>query len=210
MKMNLKTIHINIKNRLEYSLYKIIFYIMNWIDNNSIDSIDKIDSIDDNWIDEYKTTSITRLSIHHLYININGILDMLKKDKYRMKNNTITKREIEYLIKENINYNNKNYKLYFLSKFNINKSILEQEDLPIENDTNTYFTTYNQLEDITFETNGFYNETNTLYLIYHEKPEINTYIPTLKIPYYTEKHLRKTNTKKSSHQKNKTKSKKMN
>ena len=163
------------------------------------DEMDEMDEMDDKWITNYNTKPIySRLTITHLYINIDGVIDNQINHKYKLINNIISKREIEELIKENTNYNNKTYKLYFLSKFNINKSIIEQEQ---EQEQEEYFKNYNKIEDIVFEENGFYNVINTLYLIYHEKLQKTTYVPSLKIPYYTEKHLRLTRSNNSNNSK---------
>ena len=186
---------INIKNRLEYSLYKKKSYIMNG---------EEIEEIEDDWIEEYAnpgtetdTYAIKNITIKLLYINIEGVIDTQIKYKYIAKNNRITREEIQRIVRENNVSNDKKYRLYFLASFNIDT------DTDPDTDTDKYFKRYTSIEDIIFKENGIYGETDTLYLIYHENPQQETYIPSLKIPYYSDKHLRKTRSNPGTSNKNK-------
>lgn len=193
---------INIKNRLEYSLYKKNSYIMNG---------EEIEEIEDDWIEEYAnpgtdihsysdTYAIKNITIQLLYINIEGVIDTQIKYKYIAKNNMITREELHRIVSENNISNDKKYRLYFLASFNICNDA--DRDTETERDTDNYFKRYTSIEDIIFKENGIYGETDTLYLIYHEKPKQETYIPSLKIPYYSDKHLRKTRSKEGTSNKN--------
>ena len=105
----------------------------------------------------------------------------------------ITQTEIQRITRENNISNDKKYRLYFLASFNICN----------DNDNDNYFKRYNSIKDIIFKENGIYGETDTLYLIYHENPKQATYTPSLKIPYYDNKHLRKTRSNPGNYNKNK-------
>lgn len=168
---------------------------------------EEIEEIEDDWIEEYAnpgtdtysdTYPTKNITIQLLYINIEGVIDTQIKYKYIASNNRITREEIQRIVRENNVSNDKKYRLYFLASFNI----YNDTDTETDTETGNYFKRYTCIEDIIFKENGIYGETDTLYLIYHENPQLATYIPSLKIPYYSDKHLRKTRSKEGTSNKN--------
>lgn len=105
------------------------------LENDELEN-DKLenDELDDQWIYDFKLNdivndefincdndNISMLNIYNIYVN-NNILSDVSNETVKIYDDILNRNDIIKLIKKNSIYNDKNYKLYFLLKFNVDIS----------------------------------------------------------------------------------------
>lgn len=150
---------------------------------------DELNNLNIDWIDDYEEEEkqyadfyeepVTNIKLHFVYINKNNTIEKIRIENTSVDDDQMVKKErLLYLIKNNMNHDNIQYKLLSLLVYNLDvpsnnlKKYLEE---PPESEENyKYLYSLKILEDIKIkETITLFHDINGIYFIFYEKPKNN-------------------------------------
>ena len=133
------------------------------------DWIEEFESIDERYKDFYKEP-INSIKLVLLYIDRNNELFHVKKEKIKIKENTLKNEELLKILRSNLNYNKKTYRPLSILKYNMDLSPYDVKDYTINNNKYNFLTAQKNLEDIKWkDTIKFFHNINSLYILFYEK-----------------------------------------
>jgi len=136
--------------------------------------------IDTNWISEFEDTDqyydkfyrcpIQQIKLFILYVNRDNTLVHIKKQKQKITKNILEKERLIELLKENMNYKNKEYRPISILKYNIDISPENVKDFIVDTEKYNFLNTQQNIENIRWnDTIELFHDINSLYLIFYEK-----------------------------------------
>lgn len=150
----------------------------NELNNLNIDWIDDYEEEEKQYADFYEEP-VTNIKLHFVYINKNNTIEKIRVENTSVDDDQMVKKErLLYLIKNNMNHDNIQYKLLSLLVYNLDvpsnnlKKYLEE---PPESEENyKYLYSLKILEDIKIkETITLFHDINGIYFIFYEKSKNN-------------------------------------
>ena len=125
---------------------------------------------DDIYKDFYKE-NIYYTNLYTIYINRNSEIDVILKENYILsEENKISREEIVGILKKKSIYNNKNYKVVSVLKYNITLDPSKIVDYINNDDYETYLTNIEHIDNITFEKSiNKFQDLTDIYILYYEK-----------------------------------------
>ena len=176
------------------------------------------ENLNNDWIKDFEKTfklyedfykdDVYFTNIHYIYINKHNIIEQISEDRFLFSiPNLISREEILRILKKNMCYNNKQYKILSILKFVVNlepeeiKDFLKNDnDNDNDNDTNNNITnnsnflqTIKNIDAIQFEKSiNMFHDLNDLFFIFYEKDLSNNNNVTKKI--YLKNNLKNNNT----------------
>lgn len=138
------------------------------------------EELDNAWIDEFEKKEskyqqfypreVKKINVYILYVNINCILDKVKKNEIELsKNNCLTQNELLKLLREKKYDDGISYKLISIIKHNVDLKTAEINKYLYNDDKYNFINTFKNLDDIYFnETIPIFEDLNSIYLIYYE------------------------------------------
>ena len=159
------------------------------IDKEKDKEKDELNNLNIDWIDDYEEEEkqyadfyeepVTNIKLHFVYVNKNNIIEKIRVENTAVDDDQMVKKErLLYLIKNNMNHDNIQYKLLSLLVYNLDvpsnnlKKYLEE---PPESEENyKYLYSLKILEDIKIkETITLFHDINGIYFIFYEKSKNN-------------------------------------
>lgn len=153
-----------------------------------------------NWIEkvedynDFYKEEIESLPIFFLYIDKQNRLIKIRETHHILKKNTIQDKELLYIIRKHMHFENKKYTLLSILQYNINigtEEVLQslrhyskKQDNDFDSlfSTNDFITPHYGINDIIFdETIHIFKDLNMIYIVFHEKPEKSNHTQTKKI-----------------------------
>jgi hypothetical protein len=176
------------------------------------------ENLNNDWIKDFEKTfklyedfykdDVHFTNIHYIYINKHNIIEQISEDRFLFSiPNLISREEILRILKKNMCYNNKQYKILSILKFVVDlepeeiKDFLKNDnDNDNDNDTNNNITnnsnflqTIKNIDAIQFEKSiNMFHDLNDLFFIFYEKDLSNNNNVTKKI--YLKNNLKNNNT----------------
>ena len=155
--------------------------------------IENIEKEDDLYKDFYleKNDNIT---LNIIYVNRNNNIEHIKKDKFFLNEQMISKSELLYLLKTKSLYQNHKYSLLSIIQYNIDLLPEDVKDYLSNPEKYNFFKLCKTLDEIKWkDTINLFKDINSLYLIYYEKKHRNN---TTKKVYLSKKKKNKNLTRK--------------
>lgn len=155
---------------------------------------EEIDDLDDSWITEFEKQDniyknfykedITSIKLNCIYINHQNAIEKIKEEMYYLnKTNFLSKEEIISIIKHNNIYNNINYGLLSILRYNINLEPIYLNTY-LKNKSSASFnflTSIKNIDSICFQpTISLFHDLNNLFILFYQK-QYNPYTHTKKI-----------------------------
>lgn len=136
--------------------------------------------IDTDWISEFEDTDqyydqfyqcpIQQIKLFILYVNRDNTLVHIKKQKQKITKNILEKERLIELLKENMNYENKEYRPISILKYNIDISPENVKDFIMDTEKYNFLNAQQNIENIRWnDTIELFHDINSLYLIFYEK-----------------------------------------
>lgn len=170
------------------------------------------ENLNNDWIKDFEKTfklyedfykdDVYFTNIHYIYINKHNIIEQISEDRFLFSTpNLISREEILRILKKNMCYNNKQYKILSILKFVVNLEPEEIKDfLKNDNDINNnisnnsnFLQTIKNIDAIQFEKSiNMFHDLNDLFFIFYEKDLSNNNNVTKKI--YLKNNLKNNNT----------------
>ena len=114
------------------------------------------------------------INLNVIYINKNNNIEYIKKDKYFLNENTITKENLLYLLKKNSIYRNSKYNLLSIIKYNIDLQPENVKDYILNTKKYNFFHLCKTINNIEWNDSiTLFKDINSLYLLYYEKSKNN-------------------------------------
>tara|TARA_A100001011_G_scaffold399833_1_gene510446 strand:- start:3787 stop:4302 length:516 start_codon:yes stop_codon:yes gene_type:complete len=114
------------------------------------------------------------INLNIIYINKNNNIEYIKKDKYFLNENTITKENLLYLLKKNSIYRNSKYNLLSIIKYNIDLQPENVKDYILNTKKYNFFHLCKTINNIEWNDSiTLFKDINSLYLLYYEKSKNN-------------------------------------
>lgn len=143
-----------------------------YIDNDD-EWIENIEKEDDLYKDFYleKNDNIT---LNIIYVNRYNNIDHIKKDKFFLNEQIITKTDLLYLLKTKSFYRNNKYSLLSIIQYNIDLLPEDVKDYLLNPKKYNFFKLCKTLDEIRWKDSiNLFKDINSLYLIYYEKKNKN-------------------------------------
>jgi hypothetical protein len=138
-------------------------------------------NMDESWIKEFQETDklyekyylddLYHIKVNSIYVDDSKNIVKIKEERIMMKeNNVLTRDELVGILKKNSQYNNKQFAIQTILKYNINLEPTDIEDFLKNKKTQSFLSAVNHIEDIPFQkTITMFQDLNDLYLLYMEK-----------------------------------------
>jgi len=132
------------------------------------DWIKKIEEEDNLYNDFYYEKNESVL-IYYLYINLNNEIGHIKKENFILKNSTMYKEKLLYLLRTNSIFNDIRYSLLNIHQYNIDL-LPEEVLLYLKSPKNYNFFNKISISDIKFQdTISLFQDLNSIYIVYKER-----------------------------------------
>ncbi|HIF48725.1 MAG TPA: hypothetical protein EYQ68_02345 [Cytophagales bacterium] len=132
------------------------------------DWIKKIEEEDKLYNDFYYEKNESVL-IYYLYINLNNEIGHIKKENFILKNSTMYKEKLLYLLRTNSIFNDIRYSLLTIHQYNIDL-LPEEVLLYLKSPKNYNFFNKISISDIKFQdTISLFQDLNSIYIVYKER-----------------------------------------
>ena len=155
------------------------------------------ENLDNEWIknfeesfklyEDYYKDDIYFTNIHYIYINKHNIIEKISEDRFLLSSpNLISREEVLRILKKNTCYNNKQYTILSILKFNVNlepteiKNFLKNDNISDYNDI--FLKPIKNIDAINFEKSiNMFHDLNDIIFVFYEKTASNTNNVTKKI-----------------------------
>ena len=155
------------------------------------------ENLDNEWIknfeesfklyEDYYKDDIYFTNIHYMYINKHNIIEKISEDRFLLSSpNLISREEVLRILKKNTCYNNKQYTILSILKFNVNlepteiKNFLKNDNISDYNDI--FLKPIKNIDAINFEKSiNMFHDLNDIIFVFYEKTASNTNNVTKKI-----------------------------
>jgi len=137
-----------------------------------------------NWIDEFEwtdkdyehfyQTQTTKVKLFLLYVNRSNTIIHIKKNLIDISNSTLPKKDLIALVRENMNYNQKNYRPISILQYSMDLAPQNVKNFLNSTDKYDFLSAKDSINSIYWKDSiELFQEMNSLYIIFYEKWHTN-------------------------------------